>query len=81
MRTSYSISPPHVHITEPCISNSVLKYSSGDRCGRPIDLGSAKTVGQRGRHARISLKARTVVRVNQTRITQGREQAVSYPRI
>jgi len=25
-------------------------------CGRPIDLGSAKTVGQHGRHARISKK-------------------------
>jgi len=50
----------------------VLEYPSGNGCGRPIDLGSAKTVGQRGRHARISQKARTVVRVNQTRITQGR---------
>ncbi len=40
-------------------------------CGRPNDLGSAKTVGQRGRHARISKRARTVVRVNQTRIMQG----------
>jgi len=49
----------------------VLEYLSGTGCGRLIDLESAKTVGQRGRHARISKKARTVVRVNQTRITQG----------
>ncbi len=49
-----------------------LKYPSRDGCGRPIDLRSCKTVGQRGRHARISQKARTVVRVNQTRIVQGR---------
>ena len=41
-------------------------------CGRPIDLRSCKTVGQRGRHTRISRRARTVARVNQARITQGR---------
>ncbi len=41
-------------------------------CGRPIDLRFAKTVGQRGRPARISKRARTVVRVNQARIMQGR---------
>ena len=29
-------------------------------------------MGQRGRHARISGRARTVARVNQARITQGR---------
>ncbi len=50
----------------------MLEYPSGNVCGRLIDLESAKSVGQRGRHARISKKARTVVRVNQTRITQGR---------
>jgi len=50
----------------------MLEYPSGNGYGRPIDLGSAKAVGQRGRHARISQKARTVARVNQTRITQGR---------
>ena len=31
-------------------------------CGRPIDLRYTETVGQRGRHAQISSKARTVVR-------------------
>ena len=41
-------------------------------CGRSIDLGSTETVGQRGRHTRISNKARIVVRVNQTRMMQGR---------
>ena len=40
--------------------------------GRSIDLGFKKTVGQRGRHTRISRRARTVARVNQARITQGR---------
>jgi transposase len=40
--------------------------------GRSIDLGSTKTVGKRGRHTQISNKARTVDRVKQTRITQGR---------
>ena len=42
------------------------------RHGRPIGLGFDKTVGQRGRHALVSRRARTVARVNQTRITQGR---------
>jgi hypothetical protein len=50
----------------------VVEYPSESERGRPIDLGSAKTVGQRGRHALISNKARTVDRVNQTRIMQGR---------
>ena len=40
--------------------------------GRPIDLGSLKTAGQRGRYARISIRARTVVSANQACITQGR---------
>lgn len=40
--------------------------------GRSIDLGLNKTVGQRGRHTQISNKARTVVRVNQARMMQGR---------
>ena len=48
-------------------------------CGRSIDLGSAETVGQRGRHARISNKARTVVRVNQTRMMQGRAKKEKKP--
>ena len=48
-------------------------------CGRSIDLGSNKTVGQRGRHARISNKARTVVRVNQTRMMQGRAKKENKP--
>jgi transposase len=52
--------------------NKVVEYPSESERGRPIDLGSAKTVGQRGRHALISNKARTVDRVNQTRIMQGR---------
>ena len=50
----------------------MVEYPSGKGYGRPNDLGSAKTVGQRGRHTRISNQARTVVRVNQTRIMQGR---------
>ncbi|MFC1930132.1 hypothetical protein ACFLW6_04685 [Chloroflexota bacterium] len=41
-------------------------------CGRSIDLRYTETVGQRGRHTRISNKARTVVRVSQTRMMQGR---------
>ena len=40
--------------------------------GRSIDLGFNKTVGQRGRHTLIPNKARTVARVNQTRMMQGR---------
>jgi len=36
-------------------------------------------VGQRGRHARISNKARTVVRVNQTRMMQGRAKKENKP--
>ena len=50
----------------------MLEYLPEAGRGRPIDLGSSETVGQRGRHTRISNKARTVVRVNQARITQGR---------
>ena len=46
--------------------------------GRSIDLGSAKTVGQRGRHARISNEARTVVRV-ETRMMQGRAKKERKP--
>ncbi len=40
--------------------------------GRSIDLGLNKTVGQRGRHTLIPNKARTVARVNQTRMMQRR---------
>jgi len=50
----------------------VIKYPPEGGRGRSIDLGSNKTVGKRGRHAPISNKARTVDRVKQTRITQGR---------
>ena len=39
---------------------------------RLIDLRSNKTMRQRGRHTPISNKARTVVRVNQARMMQGR---------
>jgi len=49
------------------------------RYGRSIDLRSTKTVGQRGRHTRISNKARTVVRVNQTRMMQGRAKREKRP--
>jgi transposase len=45
--------------------------------GRSIDLGSTKTVGKRGRHTLISNKARTVVRVNKTRMMQGRAKGES----
>jgi len=48
-------------------------------CGRSIDLGFTETVGQRGRHTRISNKARTVVRVNQTRMMQGRAKREKRP--
>jgi len=48
-------------------------------CGRSIDLRSAETVGQRGRHTQISNKARTVVRVSQTRIMQGRAKREKKP--
>jgi len=45
---------------------------------RSIDLGFTKTVGQRGRHTQISNKARTVVRVNQTRMMQRRAKREKY---
>jgi len=48
-------------------------------CGRSIDLRYTETVGQRGRHAQISQKARIVVRVNQTRIMQGRAKKEKKP--
>ena len=57
----------------------MLECLSETGYGRPIDLGYAKTVGQRGRHAQISNKARTVVRVNQTRIMQGRANKEKKP--
>jgi len=47
--------------------------------GRSIDLRYTKTVGQRGRHAQISNKARTVVRVDQTRMMQGRAKREKKP--
>jgi transposase len=47
--------------------------------GRSIDLRFTKTVGQRGRHTQISNKARTVVRVNQTRMMQGRAKREKKP--
>ena len=49
----------------------MVEYPPESGYGRPIDLGCTKTVGQRGRHTQISNKARTVVRVNQTRMMQG----------
>ena len=49
----------------------MVEYLPESERGRPIDLRLPKTVGQRGRHAPISNKARTVVRVNQTRMMQG----------
>ena len=48
-------------------------------CGRSIDLGSDKTVGKRGRHTRISNKARTVDGVNKTRMMQGRAKKEKKP--
>ena len=56
----------------PCISNRVLESSLGAGRSRPIDLGSTKIVGQRGRHGRFSGRARTVARAKQVRIMQGR---------
>jgi transposase len=47
--------------------------------GRSIDLRSTKTVGQLGRYTPISNKARTVVRVNQTRMMQGRAMKEKRP--
>ena len=55
----------------------MVEYSPELERGRPIDLRYEKTVGQRGRHAPISNKARTVVRVNQTRMMQGRAKKES----
>jgi transposase len=57
----------------------MIEYLSEAGYGRSIDLGSNKTVGQRGRHTRISNKARTVVRVNQTRMMQGRAKREKKP--
>jgi transposase len=57
----------------------MIEYLPEAGCGRSIDLGSNKTVGKRGRHTRISNKARTVVRVNQTRMMQGRAKKEKRP--
>jgi transposase len=57
----------------------MIEYLPEAGCGRSIDLGSNKTVGQRGRHIRISNKARTVVRVKQTRMMQGRAKREKRP--
>jgi len=57
----------------------VVEYLPESGRGRPIDLRCTKTVGQRGRHAPISNKARTVVRVNQTRMMQGRAKRERKP--
>jgi transposase len=59
--------------------NNVVEYLPEAGCGRSIDLGSSKTVGQRGRHTRISNKARTVDGVNQTRMMQGRAKREKRP--
>ncbi len=48
-------------------------------CGRSIGLRYTETVGQCGRHAQISNKARTVVRVNQARMMQGRAKREKKP--
>jgi transposase len=50
----------------------VVQYSPESECGRSIDLRLTKTVGQSDRYTQISNKARTVVRVKQTRMMQGR---------
>lgn len=55
----------------------MVEYLPESGRGRPIDLRFPQTVGQRGRHAPISNKARTVVRVNQTRMMQGRAKKES----
>lgn len=55
----------------------MVKYSPESERGRPIDLRLKETAGQRGRHALISTKARTVDRVNQTRMMQGRAKKES----
>jgi transposase len=57
----------------------MIEYLPEAGCGRSIDLGSNKTVGKRGRHTQISNKARTVVRVNQTRMMQGRAKKEKRP--
>lgn len=49
----------------------MVKCSPESEHGRPIDLRYKKTVGKRGRHALISKKARTVDRVDKTRMMQG----------
>jgi transposase len=50
----------------------VVESLPESECSRSIDLRLPKTEGQRGRYTPISNKARTVVRVNQTRMMQGR---------
>jgi transposase len=57
----------------------VLEYPLEAGYGGPIDLRSSKAVGQHGRHTQTSPRARTVVRVNQTRITQGRAMKEKKP--
>jgi len=57
----------------------VIESQSEAGYGRSIDLRSTKTVGQRGRHTQISNKARTVVRVSQTRMMQGRAKRENRP--
>ena len=57
----------------------MVEYLPESGRGRPINLRFPKTVGQRGRHAPISNKARTVVRVNQTRMMQGRAKKERKP--
>ncbi|MFC2032181.1 hypothetical protein ACFLUS_02255 [Chloroflexota bacterium] len=59
----------------------MLEYLPEAGRGRPIDLRSPKTVGQRGRHTQISKKARTVARVNQACITQGLAKKEKMPMI
>ena len=57
----------------------MVEYLPEDGCGRSIELGSNKTVGKHGRHPRNPNKARTVDRVNQTRMMKGRAKREKSP--
>ena len=59
----------------------MIESLPGAGCDRSIDLRYTETVGQRGRHPQISNKARTVVRVDQTRMMQGRAKREKKPMI
>jgi transposase len=53
--------------------DNVITSPHEKRCGRSIDLRSQKTVGKRDRRIGSSLRSRTVARVNQARMMQGRD--------